>query len=127
MPIIEPDLSAVESLSPMEPGTYPATCLSAIPKTSSSGNPMIEVESEVNYNGQTRKKKDWIVTSGKAAYKFENFLRAIGMDEAADKLRAGERFPIDTDTFLGATYNVIVEGDTYNGEPTDRIQKYLKV
>lgn len=127
MPIIEPDLSEVESIKPMEPGTYRATCLTAVPKTSSSGNPMLEVESEVDYNGQTRKKKDWIVTSGKAAYKFENFLRAVGMDEAADKLRAKERFPIDTDNFLGATYNVVVEADTYNGEPTDRISKYLKI
>jgi len=126
MPIIEPDLTEVESMGPMNAGTYAASCLTIETATSKSGNPMVVVESAVDYNGVNRKKKDWIVTSGKAAFKFENFLRAVGMDEAADALKAGKSYPIDTDLFLGATYHIVVEADVYNGEPSDKIAKYLK-
>lgn len=126
MPIIQPDLSDVQSDDPMEPGTYRARCKAASAETSKAGNPMIVLDSVVDYNGQTRTKRDWIVTTGKAAFKFDILLRACGFDELADKYKRKEQVPFDTDELVGQEYSVVIESDMYNGEPTDRVKTYLK-
>lgn len=124
MPIIEPDLSQV---GPIKPGTYNARCVSANPKKSKEkGTPMVELTSAIEVDGDEREKMDWLIISGKAAFKFEQFLRAVGMDDDANRLMNGEKVQIDTDVFIGATYSVVVEADTYNDAPTDRIASYLK-
>lgn len=123
MPIIEPDLSQV---GPIKPGTYSARTVSCIDKPSASGKPMLTMEQEITVDNDVRTKTDWLLYTGKAAFKFAQYLRAVGMDDSADRLMNGEKITIDTDAFIGATFSVVIEADTYNGEPSDRIAAYLK-
>ncbi len=124
MPIIEPDFSQSSNVIP--PGTYPCRVLTATVGPSKAGNPMVILELEVDVNGVLKNKTDWLVISGKGAYKFENFLRAAGFEEQANKVVNGEKTAIDSDDFVGNELFVIVEADTYNGAPSDTIKSYLR-
>ena len=124
MPIIEPDLSQIQS-NVIDPGSYPAKITSAEPGISSSNNPKVVVKFDVDVGGKTYHRQSHIVTSGAGAFNFESLLRAVHMGDIADRLRAGEKVPFDTDSLIGQQLIVVVEASIYNNMPSDQIKSYL--
>lgn|SRR5512138_1500396 len=124
MPIIEPDLSQIQS-NVIEPGTYRAKITSADPGISSSNNPKIVAKLDVDVNGKTYHRQSHLVTSGAGAFNFESLLRAVHMGDIADRLRAGEKVPFDTDSLIGQEVAVVVEASIYNNQPSDQIKSFL--
>lgn len=128
MPIINPDLSDALDMSPIEPGTYKARIEAVTAKTSSKGNPMIEVDFVVFTGDREAPRKTWLVISGAGAYGFEQLLRATGFDDIADayKDKSATKPPFDTDNFVGQELNVVIVTEMYNNEPRDKISTYLR-
>lgn len=127
MPVIMPDTSAAEELSNIEPGTYPATIVSAVPdKGKEKGTPLLVVTLNVNVQGKERTRKTWIVTQGAGSFNFDNLLRACKMNELADRIKQpGAQVPFDTDSLTGAAVQVIIETEMYNGQPRDKVKSFL--
>lgn len=129
MPIIQPDLSEVKSMGPIEPGIYKGKITAVEYKTSGKGNPMIVPTIEVEVAPEDKRTRNaYLVVTGAGAYGFEQLLRACGFDDVADKYRdpAAEKPAFDTDNLIGQELNVQIESDTYNGQMRDKIQSYLK-
>jgi len=125
MPEILPDLSEVTS-NVIDPGTYEAMVKSVTPGTSKTGNPKIDVEFEVNFNGAVVPRTQSIPISGKGAFKFAQLLRATNFGPVADKLAKGERAPFITEDLEGQRLTVVIEADEYQGEARDKIVKFIK-
>ena len=126
MPIMEPDTSEVKTMLPLDAGVYKAKVVAVDFKTSKAGNPMIVPEFEIaDPEGVLRKRSSYLVIKGEAAFGFDSFLRAVGMQDTADQIKSGEKIPIDTDIFIGLELNVQIENDTYNGRITDQVKGFL--
>lgn len=125
MPIIEPDTSEVKEYTPLDPGVYVAKIVACEFKTSKSGNPMIVPEFEITSGGGTRKKRSYLVITGQGAYGFDSLLRSVGFTEQADKMKAGEKVPFDTDDLIGLSCNLQMDQEAYNGQMQDVIKGYL--
>lgn len=126
MPLINPDTSAVTEQGAIDPGTYKAKITAVELKTAkSSGNPMLEVSFDVQVGEATRPRRAYLPITGQGAFGFDQLLRATGFVEYADKLKAGEKAPFDTDQLIGQELNVRAEHDTYNGQVRDKIAGYL--
>jgi hypothetical protein len=126
MPIIHPDTSEIPSNDPVEPGVYAGKIISVDTKISNAGNQMIVPKVEFNAGGQRRVRNDYVVVTGKGAFKFDQLLRATGFEGVADALRDGSGSSFDTDELIGVEVNVQIEADTYNGELRDKVAGYLK-
>jgi len=129
MPVVNPDTSAAQEMSAIEPGTYKARITEVEFKNSkSSGNPMIVPKFAVNVDGKERPRSAYLVITGEGAYGFDQLLRATGFDELADKFKAkeGDKPEFDTDDLIGQELNVVVEADTYNGQLRDKIKSFLR-
>lgn len=130
MPVVNPDTSAAQEMSAIEPGTYKARIADVEFKTSkSAGNPMIVPKIMVNVDGKERPRSAYLVITGEGAYGFDQLLRATGFDELADKYKnkEGEKPEFDTDELIGQELNVVIEADTYNGQLRDKIKSFLRV
>lgn len=126
MPIVNPDTTQAQELSAIEPGTYKAKITAVEAQTAQkSGNPMIVVTFEVDVAGKTRTRKAYLVIVGEGAFGFDQLLRATKFNDLADRLKAGEKVPFNTDDLVGQELNVVVESDTYNGQLRDKIRSYL--
>ena len=123
MPMIEPDLSEIDST--IEPGTYPSKIIEIEVKASKKDNPMIVVKHEITVDGKRRVRQAYHVISGQGAYGFQNLLRACGFSDYADRVKAGSKEGFDTDNFLGQSLMVVIEESIYNGEKRDQIKSYL--
>lgn len=126
MPILNPDLSEVQEMGNITPGTYQATIKAATPKTSQKGNPMIELDLAVTVDGKERKRRAWVNVTGAAAYKFDSLLRAVGMEDLADKYKAKEQVPFDTDTLVGRNLNVTIDTEMRDDVERDTVKGFLK-
>lgn len=129
MPVIQPDTSLAEEMSPIEPGTYPARIESCDFQTSKEKNtPMIVPNFVVKVGDKERTRKAYIVIQGKGAWNFDQLLRAVGMGALADAYRdpSAAKPQFDTDSLVGQELNVVVEEEIYNGQKRDRINGYLK-
>lgn len=126
MPIINPDTSEVKELLPLEPGVYPATIAATEFKTSKAGNPMLVVTFEILHDDVVRKRNSYMVITGEGAYNFDSLLRAVGLDDYADRLKAGSKEPFDTDTLHGLELMVQVEQEAYQGRMVDSVRGFLK-
>lgn len=127
MPIVNPDTSAVSELSAIPAGTYQAKITACTAETAkSSGNPMIVPVFDVEVDGKTRSRKSYLVITGEGAYGFDKLLRATGFEDIADRMKAGEKVPFDTDDLVGQELNVVIEADTYQGTLRDKVRDYLK-
>lgn len=122
MPLLEPDLSDV---GPIQPGTYTGKILTAEAKTSKSGNQMSVHKISLNVNGKSRERDVYLVVAGKGAYGFFNLLKACGFRDIADRMAAGEKVQFDNDQLIGQEVNCVVEPDTYNDSPSDKIASFL--
>lgn len=127
MPVIMPDTSAAEELSNIQPGTYPATIVSAVPeKSKEKGTPMLVVTLNVNVQGKDRTRKTWIVTQGPGSFNFDALLRACKMNDIADRIKQpNAQVPFDTDSLNGQALQVIIETEMYNGQPRDKVKSFL--
>lgn len=127
MPIINPDTTEAEELGPIEPNTYKAKITEVKSQAAkSSGNPMIVVSLEIDVAGKPRSRDSYLVITGKGAFGFDQLLRVTGFSEYADKLKAGEKEPFDTDQLVGQELNVVVIPDTYNGQLRDKVSSFLR-
>ena len=129
-PIINPDLTAVKSQGPIDPGVYPAKIIDVQSKTSQKGNPMIVPKLEITVGqDDVRTREAYLVITGAGAYGFEQLLRACGFDDVADKYKDpdAEKPAFDTDNLIGQELNVQIESDTYNNQLRDKVQSYLKM
>lgn len=128
MSVIQPRTKDMVDMSPIEPGTYPAAVTSAEAQTSKAGNSMVVVSIavQVDEGKDPRPRTAYLAIEGKGTWGFDQFLRAIHMDEIADKLKEGEDVPIDTDAFIGQELNVVMSEQLYEGQVRDQIQTYLK-
>lgn len=125
MPLITPDLSDLDK--PIEPGTYHARIASVdYQNAKTSGNPMIVPTFKVTVGDKERTRKAYLVITGNGAFNFEQLLRACRFDDYADKLKNGTKEPFDTDQLVDQELQIVVDSDTYNGQITDKIVKYLK-
>lgn len=131
MPIIQPDTSQAEDMSPIEPGTYRAKVVSCESKNSKEkGTPMIVPKFEVTVNGsdKPRKRQAYLVITGPGAGGFDQLLRATGFGKLADQLKdpaVQPKPPFDTDQLVGQECQVVVEEELYNNEKRDRIKSFL--
>jgi hypothetical protein len=125
MPIIQPDLSDVTSNDPPV-GTWPGLIVAVEDKPSKKGNPMLTVTVAMEIDGQKYELRGYHVYTGKAAYGYENLLRACRYDDVADALKRGERLPFNTDDLLQQPVQVVVEVQPDdNGNPRKQIKQYL--
>lgn len=126
-PIVNPDTSQAQELTAIEPGTYKAKITAVESKTAEkSGNPMIVVSFDVDVAGKNRGRKAYLVIVGEGAFGFDQLLRSTGFTELADKYKAGQQVPFDTDQLVGQELNVVIESDTYQGQLRDKIRSFLK-
>lgn len=126
MPVITPDLSEVSSLEPIQPGTYAGEIKSLVAKQSKAGNDMLEGKADIEVDGTSRTRTFWLTFRGKGAYNFEALLRACGFNQEADDFKSGKGSSFDTDALVGQRVNFVIENDTYNGNPTDKIKTFMK-
>ncbi len=126
MPKISPDLSQVGAIPA---GTYKAKIISCEVKTSKAGNPMIVPEFEIQVGSNTRTRQAYIVITGAGARPFGQLLRACGFDSIANQYADPavlDKPDFDTDDLIGQECVVVIEADTYNNEPSDKITSYMK-
>jgi hypothetical protein len=130
MPVVNPDTSAAQEMTAIEPGTYKARITEVEFKTSkSAGNPMIVPKFMVQVgDGKERPRSAYLVITGEGAYGFDQLLRATGFDDLADKYKAkeGEKPNFNTDDLIGQELNVVIEADTYEGKLRDKIKSFLR-
>lgn len=127
MPIIQPDLSEVQS-NVIEPNTWMANITNVETGISKNGNPKIVVHLDVTAQGGKQfKRQSHLIITGKGAFQFEQLLRATGFGDVADAYKNpnAPKPDFDTDMLIGKPVNVVVEADTYNGAPSDKIQQFL--
>lgn len=123
-PIIHVDLSQINQ--PMDPGTYPATIVSADGGVSKAGGPKVVVKLEVVANGKTHTRQVHQSITGEGAFGFDRMLRACKLNDAADQFKKAPG-DFNTDVLIGQKLLVCVEADTYNGAPSDKINGFLPV
>lgn len=128
MPLITPDTSQAQDMSPIEPGTYPAKIVGVDVKTSKQGNPMIVPKFKINVGGKERTRQAYLVVTGEGAYGFDQLLRATGFGAVADQYKdpSQPNPPFNTDDLIGQELNVVMEENIYNGEKRDAVKSYLK-
>lgn len=124
MPILIPDTSNILGVIP--PGTYPADIVDAEAQTSKKGNSMVVPTFSITVEGKQYTRKAWVVIEGPGAFNFDQLLRAIGQNQLADRYRAGEKVPFDTDTLKGQHLNVVVDTEIRDNQERDNIKSYLK-
>lgn len=129
MPLIQPDTSEALDQGPIDPGTYKAKIVEAVPGVSKGkGNPIVTTKFHVDVEGKTRTRTAWLVTSGEASFQFDQLLRCTGFEAQADafKAKGGDKPPFDTDWLVGQEVNVVIAADEYQGQLRDKIQSFLK-
>ena len=126
MPEILPDLSEVSS-NLIDPGAHPALINTVTPgKAKSSGNAKLDVETTVYFNDKEFKRTVSVPIAGAGAFRYLQLLRAAGFGDHADKLKRGERAPVQTEDLEGQKITVIIEHEEWQGEPRDKITKFVK-
>lgn len=129
MPIIQPDLSQVQTLAPISEGTYPAKITAvAYGVSKSSGTPQLTIDFEVYVGDLTYNRRTWVQTAGAGAFNFTRLLRACHMKELAAQFEDKNlttKPDFDTDTLLEQELNVQVVPDIYQNELRDKISGFL--
>lgn len=128
MALISPDTSEMIEMKPLEPGTYNASIISATPKKSKKGNPMVEVKFKVQNGDKEVTRLAWPMTSGAGAFGFDQLLRASGFDSIADQIKIpGSGVQFDTDELVGVALKIRVENELDDSDNVrDVIKGYLK-
>lgn len=120
------DFSSVPNREPLEEGTYLLTIAKAEEKLSSTGNPMIALEYDINAtaDGEVveggRKLWDNYSLQAQALFKLKDLFNALGMDTSAV-------VDIDIADLVGQQVMAKVIQETYNGELRNRVKKLYPV
>lgn len=126
MPLIQPNLADVVSYDPPV-GTWQGEIVDVTDKVSGAGNPMLVVETLMEVDGAKYGIRGYHVYTGRAAYGFENLLRACHFDDVADQLKRGEPLNFNTDDLKGQKVQVIVTEGVDTRDPSGQTkQKNLK-
>lgn len=124
MPLIQPNLADVVSNDPPV-GTWPGEIVALEDKPSKKGNPMLTVTVAMEIDGIKYELRGYHVYTGRAAYGFENLLRACRFDDVADSLKRGEPLNFNTDDLMHQQVQVVVEEQVDdNGQKRKGIKGY---
>ena len=107
------DFSSVPSREPLEEGIYSLTISKVEETTSSTGNPMLKVEYDVDGN---RKLWDNYVLIDKCMWKIKELFDALGIDTS-------EVVEMDVTELVGLQVNAKVIQEEYNGDTVNRVKK----
>lgn len=114
------DFSNVPSREPLVEGVYRLQIAKVEEKTSSTGNPMLSVEYDVqNVEGQ-RKLWDNYVLIDKCLWKVKELFDALGVDTSS-------LVEMDVQELVGMEVNAKVIQEDYNGETVNRVKKIYPV
>ena len=114
------DFSSIPSREPLEEGVYSLTIAKVEETNSSTGNPMLKVEYDVNGVEGNRKLWDNYVLIDKCLWKVKELFDAIGVDTS-------ELVEMDVTELVGMEVNGKVIQETYNGDIVNRIKKVMPV
>ena len=112
------DLSSVPSRESLDEGVYDLTIAKIEETTSSTGNPMLKVEYDVNDVEGNRKLWDNYVLIDKCLWKVKELFDALGIDTS-------ELVEMDVSELLGMQVKAKVIQETYNGDIVNRIKKVM--
>ena len=112
------DFSSVPSREPLDEGVYDLTIAKIEETTSSTGNPMLKVEYDVNGVEGNRKLWDNYVLIDKCLWKVKELVDALGVDTS-------ELVEMDVSELLGMQVKAKVIQETYNGDIVNRIKKVM--
>lgn len=112
------DFSSVPSREPLDEGVYDLTIAKIEETTSSTGNPMLKVEYDVNGVEGNRKLWDNYVLIDKCLWKVKELFDALGVDTS-------ELVEMDVSELLGMQVEAKVIQETYNGDIVNRIKKVM--
>ena len=112
------DFSSVPSREPLDEGVYDLTIAKIEETTSSTGNPMLKVEYDVNDVEGKRKLWDNYVLIDKCLWKVKELFDALGIDTS-------ELVEMDVSELLGMQVKAKVIQETYNGDIVNRIKKVM--
>ncbi len=110
------DFSSVPSREPLEEGVYNLTIAKVEESTSSTGNPMLKIEYDVNEVEGSRKLWDNYVLIDKCLWKIKELFDALGIDTSAI-------VEMDVTELVGMQVNAKIIQETYNGEVVNRVKK----
>ena len=110
------DFSSVPSREPLEEGIYSLTIAKVEETTSSTGNPMLKVEYNVNDVEGNRKLWDNYVLIDKVLWKLKELFDALGIDTKSI-------VEMDVSELVGMQVNAKVIQETYNGDIVNRVKK----
>lgn len=110
------DFSSVPSREPLEEGIYSLTIAKAEETTSSTGNPMLKIEFDVNGVEGNRKLWDNYVLIDKCMWKLKELFDALGIDTEGI-------VEMDVAELQGLQVNAKVIQETYNGDVVNRVKK----
>lgn len=110
------DFSSVPSREPLEEGIYNLTIAKVEEANSSTGNPMLKVEYDVNGVEGNRKLWDNYVLIDKCMWKLKELFDAMGIDTS-------DIVEMDVTELVGMQVNAKVIQETYNGDIVNRIKK----
>ena len=112
------DFSSVPAREPLDEGVYDLTIAKIEETTSSTGNPMLKVEYDVNDVEGKRKLWDNYVLIDKCLWKVKELFDALGVDTS-------ELVEMDVSELLGMQVKAKVIQETYNGDIVNRIKKVM--
>ena len=110
------DFSSIPSREPLEEGVYNLTIAKVEETNSSTGNPMLKVEYDVNGVEGNRKLWDNYVLIDKCMWKLKELFDALGIDTS-------EIVEMDVTELVGMQVNAKVIQETYNGDIVNRVKK----
>lgn len=112
------DFSSVPSREALEEGVYRLSIAKVEETTSSTGNPMLKVEYDVQDVPGNRKLWENYVLIDKCLFKLKELFDALGVDTS-------ELVEMDVQELVGMEVQGKVIQETYNGEIVNRIKKVL--
>lgn len=112
------DFSSVPSREPLAEGVYLLVVAKAEETTSSTGNPMIKMEFDVQDVEGNRKLWDNFVLIDKTLWKVKEFFDAVGLDTS-------QLVEMDVNELVGQTVNAKVIQEEYQGDMQNRVKKYM--
>ena len=110
------DFSSVPSREPLEEGVYNLTIAKVEEANSSTGNPMLKIEYDVNGVEGNRKLWDNYVLIDKCMWKLKELFDALGIDTS-------EIVEMDVTELVGMQVNAKVIQETDNGDIVNRVKK----
>lgn len=112
------DFSNVPSREPLDEGVYSLRIANAEEKVSSTGNPMLSVEFDVQGVEGNRKLWDNYVLIDKCLWKVQELFKALGID--TDQI-----VTMEPNELIGYEVQAKVVQEDYNGDTVNRIKKIL--